>query len=370
MKVLFKHKVLVLILLILSAVLFYIFVWNKPKVEADVNTVVFPTTACQRVGDDYFYISGKSVKCFSGGEEKTVYEGTEPYRICADEQHLFVCDSGIVCVELESGKSNTIIYAKDQDVWHIYADNGCLFYKIAGEQIKCLDIKTDETKDAIELLNDKSEGFHKQRFSDDKWIIASISDGELGSFEICDDDMTLLFTTGSKFVEKNNEILRTSIKSDYYGIKYYRSSETEVNKIDLPRHMRQTGENTIIGNNCIAVTTAVIQPFSFGRTGDANYYPQLENHDYDAYIKVNTDDFKVQRHKTRKFERIIYADDKKVVTYYNGKYITYSTDDWKVTDEKKADEIKNGGKYTFEACGEYIFVFDDDTGECINRIKV
>ena len=109
MKVLFKHKVLVLILLILSAVLFYIFVWNKPKVEADVNTVVFPTTACQRVGDDYFYISGKSVKCFSGGEEKTVYEGTEPYRICADEQHLFVCDSGIVCVELESGKSNTII---------------------------------------------------------------------------------------------------------------------------------------------------------------------------------------------------------------------------------------------------------------------
>lgn len=37
---------------------------------------------------------------------------------------------------------------------------------------------------------------------------------------------------------------------------------------------------------------------------------------------------------------------------------------------KDADELKDGGKYTFEACGEYVFVFDDDTGECINRIKI
>ena len=32
--------------------------------------------------------------------------------------------------------------------------------------------------------------------------------------------------------------------------------------------------------------------------------------------------------------------------------------------------IKDGGKYNFKACGEYVFVFDDNTGECINRIKV
>lgn len=222
MKVIFKHKVLVAILLILAGVLFYIFVWNKPKVKADVNTKVFNSAMCQKVGDDYYYISGKNVKCFSGGEEKTVYEGTEPYRICADEQHLYVCDSGIVCVELESGKSNTIINAKDQDVWHIYADNGCLFYKIAGEQLKCLDIKTDETMDAIELLDDKSEGVHKQRFSDDKWIIARIRDGELSSFEICDDDMTLMFTIGAKYVEKDNVIFGTGIKRDHFCIKYYK----------------------------------------------------------------------------------------------------------------------------------------------------
>ena len=367
-----KYIIIAVVLIVLAGVLFYIFVWNKPKVEADVNTVVFPTTACQRVGDDYFYISGKSVKCFSGGEEKTVYEGTEPYRICADEQHLFVCDSGIVCVELESGKSNTIIYAKDQDVWHIYADNGCLFYKIAGEQIKCLDIKTDETKDAIELLNDKSEGFHKQRFSDDKWIIASLTGGELASFEICDDDMTLLFTTSDKsggFVEKGNELLKAKTDNNEFKCQYFKSDGTEFKAVVHSTPVETTGEATIIGNNVFAVLTTIKQPFSL-KGGDNSYLPQLENHYYDTYIKVNTDDFKLVRHETKKYERIIYANNNKVVTYYNSKYLTYSADDWKVTDEKKADEIKDGGKYTFEACGEYVFVFDDDTGECINRIKI
>ena len=372
MKVLYKHKILVVILLILVVVLLYIFVLNKPKVKADVNTKVFNSAMCQKVGDDYFYISGKSVKRMSNGEENIVYEGTKPYRICADEQHLFVCDSGIKCVELESGKSNTIIYAKDQDVWHIYADNGCLFYRIASEELKCLDIKTGETKDAIELLNDKSDGFYKQRFSDDKWIIASLTGGELTSFEICDDDMTLLFTTSDKsggFVEKGNELLKAKTDNNEFKCQYFKSDGTEFKAVEHSTPVETTGEATIIGNNVFAVLTTIKQPFSL-KGGDNSYLPQLENHYYDTYIKVNTDDFKLVRHETKKFERIIYANNNKVVTYYNGKYITYSADDWNVVSEKDADEIKDGGMYTFKACGEYVFVFDDNTDECINRIKV
>ena len=38
--------------------------------------------------------------------------------------------------------------------------------------------------------------------------------------------------------------------------------------------------------------------------------------------------------------------------------------------EKDADELKDGGKYYFEVCCGYVFVFDDNTGECINRIKI
>ena len=372
----FKHKLLFILLFIvfvLANVIFYILVWDKPKIKADVNTRVFSNTACQKVGDNYYLISGKSVKRISGNAEKIVYEGIKPYRICADEEYLYVCDNDIICVDLKSGKSRTIVNVKKESLWYINADNGFLFYEISSEPLKCLDIKTDETKDAIELLNDKSEGFHRQRFSDDKWIIADIRDSEIYSFEIANNDMDRLivrphYNSTAGFVEKDNELLKVQINGDCFDFDYLKSDRTEVKSVHLRQETRQTGETTIKGNNAFAVIVAIDQPFSM--KGDHHYLPQLDNHDYDAYIKVNTDDFKVQRHKTRKFERIIYADDKKVVTYYNGKYITYSTDDWKVTDEKKADEIKNGGKYTFEACGEYVFVFDDDTGECINRIKV
>lgn len=370
MKVYIKHKVLVVILLILTAVLFYVFVWDKPKFNADVKTKVFNSSMCQRVGDDYYYISGKSVKCFSGGDEKTVYEGKKPYMICADKEYLYVCDNGILSVELKSGKSTVIVNDEKNNVYNLFTDNGCLFYKITNEPLKCLDVKTDEAKDAIELLNDKSDGFHKQRFSDDKWIIARVKDGELGAFEICDDDMNLLFSNATGFVEKDNEFLLAAV-SDFncgYECRFYKSDGTEAKTVKYTTPAETTGESTIIGNNVVTVSTTIKQPMFKG--GDINYTPELENHYYDTYIKVNTDDFEIQAHKTRKFERIIYADDKKVMTYYNGKYLTYSADDWKVTDEKKADGIKNGGRYTFKACGEYVFVFDDNTGECISKIEI
>ncbi len=373
MKVNKKHIFLLAFLLILAAVLFYILVWNKPKVKADVNTKVFNSSMCQRVDDDYYYISGKSVKRLNNDEEKTVYEGAEPYRICADKEYLYVCDNGIICVDLKSGKSRTILNVKKESLWYINADNGFLFYEISSEPLKCIDIKTGETKDAIELLNDKSEGFHKQRFSDDKWIIADIRESEIYSFEIAKNDMSRLFArphykSTAGFVEKDNELLKVETNGDCFDFDYLKSDRTEVKSVHLRQETRQTGETTIKGNNAFAVIVAIDQPFSM--SGDHHYLPQLEYHYHDTYVKVNTDDFKLLQHKTRKFERIIYADDKKVVTYYNGKYITYSTDDWKVTDEKKADEIKDGGKYTFEACGEYVFVFDDNTGECIDRIAV
>ena len=38
--------------------------------------------------------------------------------------------------------------------------------------------------------------------------------------------------------------------------------------------------------------------------------------------------------------------------------------------ERNADEIKNGGSYFLEACGEYIFVFDNKTDKLVNKLRV
>ena len=60
----------------------------------------------------------------------------------------------------------------------------------------------------------------------------------------------------------------------------------------------------------------------------------------------------------------------KAITYYKGKYLTYSLEDWSLIKKQSVDEIKEGGSYTFESCGDYIFVFDNNSGELLNTINI
>ena len=41
-----------------------------------------------------------------------------------------------------------------------------------------------------------------------------------------------------------------------------------------------------------------------------------------------------------------------------------------ITAEQPADEIKSSGSYTFESCGDYIFVFDDNYDKLLNTISI
>lgn len=98
---------------------------------------------------------------------------------------------------------------------------------------------------------------------------------------------------------------------------------------------------------------------------------ELKNHGCDSVFTYDVQSReRKDKHDFRTFERVIGISADHVVTYYKGKYLTYSRDGWKVVSEQKAGDIKKDGKYYFETCGEYVFVFDDDTGECINRIKI
>lgn len=79
---------------------------------------------------------------------------------------------------------------------------------------------------------------------------------------------------------------------------------------------------------------------------DSNYYENL-NINY-----LGTDDYEI------------------AMTYYNGKYRTYDLNDWHLISKQTADEIQNDGSYTFESCGDYVFVFDDNSGNLLNTIDV
>ena len=68
--------------------------------------------------------------------------------------------------------------------------------------------------------------------------------------------------------------------------------------------------------------------------------------------------------------KIIAINDSCFVAFEDGKLLVCDNKTLEKLDEYSLDGVKEKGKYTFETCGEYVFVFDDNTGECINRIKV
>ena len=97
----------------------------------------------------------------------------------------------------------------------------------------------------------------------------------------------------------------------------------------------------------------------------------LKYHNYDMLLSFDIDTSKMNdKYKLKRFERIICIGENKVITYYKGKYLTYSLDDWKVTNKQSASEIKEGGSYNFVACGDHIFVFDNGSDELLNKIPI
>ena len=93
-------------------------------------------------------------------------------------------------------------------------------------------------------------------------------------------------------------------------------------------------------------------------------------HKYDCIKIVDLQNNEICEHKTKTGEKVLYLSSQKAITYYKGQYLTYSLSDWEVIKKQNADEIKNGGSYTFESCGEYIFVFDDKQNKLINTIEI
>ena len=111
---------------------------------------------------------------------------------------------------------------------------------------------------------------------------------------------------------------------------------------------------------------------SIGRNGGPTSTScEMSKHKSDHLYIINTVDCtKSLERNTKTFERILYADNKKAITYYNGKYLTYSLDDWRIIASQEAVEIQNRGSYTFETCGDYIFIFDSNSDELLNRISI
>ena len=159
-----------------------------------------------------------------------------------------------------------------------------------------------------------------------------------------------------------------------YEYSFVDGEEHCYNNFDIDDYAQGFFENTPYASNDKYIISVAQRTTSRSITRDGGPTAtscEMSKHKNDRLYIISTDDCtKSFQHGTRTFERILYADGEKAITYYNGEYLTYSLDKWEVIDSQSADEIQVGGSYTFESCGDYVFVFDDNSGELLNTIDV
>lgn len=159
-----------------------------------------------------------------------------------------------------------------------------------------------------------------------------------------------------------------------YEYSFVDDEEHCYNNFDIDDYAQGFFENTPYASNDKYIISVAQRTTSRSITRDGGPTAtscEMSKHKNDRLYIISTDDCtKSFQHGTRTFERILYADGEKAITYYNGEYLTYSLDKWEVIDSQSADEIQVGGSYTFESCGDYVFVFDDNSGELLNTIDV
>ena len=330
------------------------------------------------------------IKC--AGSRGNVYSYDGEYYIIQNDGIYVYPDKKLVSVEncksITADKDNiyTTVHDRKSDTYSIViydrttgkenksvdADEACTVLGAAGGKLY-LSYHVTDTLCTLDLESYTIEK-HKEEYSDDfkrtqigKDLVIYNCGNRYVSWQHGNISSTLLGFYVS-FGITENTVCGSHTRQGIKDLEMY--SEGDTYKLLLVNDDDVYGDYTVsyCDDKTLAFTVAAINSEPGASFPDPS---QLKNHDCDSvYIYDVQSRERKEKHDFQTFERVIGIGADHVVTYYKGKYLTYSRDDWKVVSEKDADEISKDGKYYFETCGEYVFVFDDNTGECINRIKI
>lgn len=309
-----------------------------------------------------------------------------------DDTYYYAGDSGIYnnnkCVLNTDEKP--LIFAND-DTLFVYADKEIIGYDKALSPV--CKYKISEKAESFSVSDneifyiDAEGGFHvlDKTDSKDKHGIETVEDDIIihrcTDFSICEDinDHSISAFLDNKVVSfekdyskqfvylSDNCLIQTS-KRNTSTINLYKtvlSDRSNDNIINLPTDYGVVSLFAVDNDIIFIGSEYPLEPnlgFNASNT--------LKHHQSDCIVTVSIDDYKITNTRfTKKHEKIIYADNKIAVTFYKGKYLTYSIDEWKVIDSQSADNIQAGNSYNFKTCGDCILVFND-AGEMVDRISV
>ena len=367
-----------LIVVLVIAILAVLYLRNIEKPCDALLEVHSSNNYSVQVNGDYYYLNDNKVCKASDSESKdtVIYECTGlPIQLFADGDDIYAYSSNgtLVCINTTAASHKTFDVCKNAGSF-VVADNYIIMCLYDNEQRPIVYDKytcqpaSMNFDDKISFDENNSISYSVKEFADSKQILLY----GIRYYQL------LLYDKCGNVVYNSSEALPTydPLVITDTAIMYVATYNREY---QLKSKDRDTGEVTnsaLISNEYAMYSYSVCSDNSIMLMGQKTIHNstdlnELIKHESDCLFKYDTKTLeKTFEHKTRKYERIIYADSEKAITYYDGEYLTYSLEDCKVIDKQNADEIKDGGSYFFEACGEYLFVFDDKTDKLINKIKV
>lgn len=314
-----------------------------------------------------------------------------------NDNYYYTCDSSVFNQDKQQileKKSNNILISATDDLLYVYDKDEILKYSTELSLLSRKDFNYDIQ--AFSIIDNymvciSTENnviiFDGNNFS----FIAEYDIEKMNDMEIIKDNNTKLnicketSRSLSIFIFNENKSFNYRVKKGCYfwninsSIGYVSSSfnssytwyekfdypnKSSIKRLVLPEYYQPVQMKEFDKNKLVYVGT---------HTKD-NPYNELSWQKYhisDCIEVINKENMSVEkRFDSKKYERILYADLDKAITFYKESYVVHNMDDWSVIEKMPADEIKKGGTYTFEQCGEYIFVFDGDSGELLNKIKI
>lgn len=387
-----KKKVIlsvIIFLLLIIIISLAIHSYKKKNYYPDINIHVSGLYQSEsrviNIQDEYYYLKDKKLYKISQEEESVVYtfSAEDVYLKSYDNKiwayvnnkkdNLIVLDTSGKMINTFTIPDSAFDFIVDNDTLFCSYDESIIAFTIKDNQL------SDYPLDYLPIFSSDSKDLSVFEFSKGNIIGHKFTN----SFQ---NDSYCLFNKNHTEYLYNRECIMSifDANKDYLLFAGYNNNSPEVvyqPLSDEPEKKIECSEisSTRLPKNLYFYNDSSKNIFvSVSETvrGLPTYKPHINsdsmrNHANDYLCILNTESKEFTGiYKTKTFERIIFADAEKAITYYNGKYCTYSLEDWSAVSEVPADEIKEGGEYIFETCGKYIFVFDNSTGELINKISV
>ncbi len=242
---------------------------------------------------------------------------------------------------------------------NIFITNGSLYVKSVYEDMSTAVLQYNVPNLTIKQKSDAARSSEYTYTESDN--CQTILGSENNILAICKNG-SFMFGSAPLFVYENCVYqIRRDDNADGETIEITGGGKTE--RFDMPQS-KEPARNIMLCGDLL-----LILGVRSGR-GDESYSSDLNTHQYDVLTVYDMKTKEAKNFKTQKGEKIIYADEDNIITHYKNSCITYSIVDFKKVKEKTMDKLKSGGSYVFTVCGEYIWLFDEGSGELVEKIPV